>query len=129
MKGTATTFALAEAVAELSGGYRTLLVSSGLAAVTQALAAFLRQGDHLLVADSVYGPTRDFCTSVLARFGVRVEYYDPLVGGGIAGLLRPETRVVYLESPGSLTFEVQDVPAIAAAARERGPLVVLDNTL
>ena len=126
--GTPTTFALAEAVAELSGGYRTLLVSSGLAAVTQALAAFLRQGDHLLVADSVYGPTRDFCTSVLARFGVTVEYYDPLIGAGIAARLRPETRVVYLESPGSLTFEVQDVPAIAAAARERGAVVILDNT-
>ncbi|MBI4014027.1 MAG: cystathionine beta-lyase [Candidatus Rokubacteria bacterium] len=126
--GTPTTFALAEAVAELSGGARTLLVSSGLAAVTQALAAFLRQGDHLLVADSVYGPTRDFCSSVLARFGVTVEYYDPLIGGDIAARLRPETRVVYLESPGSLTFEVQDVPAIARAARERGAVVVLDNT-
>jgi len=126
--GTPTTFALAEAVAEISGGARTLLVSSGLAAVTQALTAFLRQGDHLLAADSVYGPTRDFCTAVLARFGVRVEYYDPLIGAGIAALLRPETRVVYLESPGSLTFEVQDVPAIAAAARERGAAVILDNT-
>lgn len=126
--GTPTTLALAEALAELSGGARTLIVSSGLAAVTQALTAFLRQGDHLLVADTVYGPTRAFCTEVLARFGVELTFYDPLVGAGIAGLIRPTTRVVYLESPGSQTFEVQDVPAIAAAARDKGALVVLDNT-
>jgi cystathionine beta-lyase len=126
--GTPTTLALAEALAELSGGARTLIVSSGLAAVTQTLTAFLRQGDHVLVADTVYGPTRVFCTGVLARFGVDVTFYDPLVGAGIAGLIRPTTRVVYLESPGSQTFEVQDVPAIAAAARDRGALVMLDNT-
>ena len=82
--GTPTTLALAEALAELSGGARTLLVSSGLAAVTQALTAFLRQGDHLLVADTVYGPTREFCTLVLARFGVDVTFYDPLIGRGSA---------------------------------------------
>ena len=126
--GTPTTLALAEALAELSGGARTLLVSSGLAAVTQALTAFLRHGDHLLVADTVYGPTREFCTLVLARFGVDVTFYDPLIGSGIGALVHPNTRVVYLESPGSQTFEVQDVPAIAAAARERGALVILDNT-
>ena len=126
--GTPTTFALAEAVAELAGGYRALVVSSGLAAVAQALTAFVRQGDHVLVADTVYGPTREFCTSVLARFGVDVTFYDPLVGAGIAGLMRDATRVVYLESPGSLTFEVQDVPAIAGAARARGAVVILDNT-
>lgn len=126
--GTPTTFALAEAVAELSGARHVVVVSSGLAAITQALTALLGRGDHLLVADSVYGPTRTFCASVLARFGVDVEFYDPLVGAGIAGLLRDTTRVVYLESPGSQTFEVQDVPAIAAAARARGSLVMLDNT-
>jgi cystathionine beta-lyase len=128
LHGTPTTMALAEALAELSGGARTLLVSSGLAAVTHALTAFLRQGDHLLVADTVYEPTRVFCTDVLARFGVDVTFYDPLIGAGIAALMRPATRVVYLESPGSLTFEVQDVPAIAAAARAGGAVVVLDNT-
>src|SRR5262245_3877289 len=126
--GTPTTVALAEAVAELSGGARTVLTSSGLSAVAQALTAFLRQGDHLLVADSVYDPSREFCSTVLARFGVEVEYYDPLIGEGLARLLRPATRVVYCESPGSLTFEVQDVPAIARAAHAGGALVLLDNT-
>ena len=126
--GTPTTVALAEALAELSGGARTVLASSGLAAVAQALTAFLRQGDHLLVADSVYEPSREFCSTVLARFGVDVEYYDPLIGDGLARLLRPATRVVYCESPGSLTFEVQDVPALARAAHAGGALVLLDNT-
>jgi cystathionine beta-lyase len=128
LHGTPTTFALADAVAELAGGARTLVVSSGLAAVTQALTAFLRAGDHLLVADSVYGPTRAFVSEVLARFGVAVEFYDPLAGAALAASLRPATRVVYLESPGTHTFEVQDVPAIAAAARAAGAVTVLDNT-
>lgn len=126
--GTPTTMALAEAVAELSGGARTVLLSSGLSAVTQALTAFLRRGDHLLIADTVYQPTRVFCQDVLARYGVDVTFYDPRVGADVAGLIRPTTRVVYLESPGSQTFEVQDVPAIAAAARARGAVVILDNT-
>jgi cysteine-S-conjugate beta-lyase len=126
--GTPTTLALAGAVAELSGGARTVLLSSGLSAVTQTLTAFLRRDDHLLIADTVYGPTRTFCTEVLARYGVEVTFYEPRIGAGIARLIRPSTRVVYLESPGSQTFEVQDVPAIAAAARERGALAILDNT-
>src|SRR5262245_10224716 len=126
--GTPTTLALADALTELSGGARTVILSSGLSAVTQTLTALLRHGDHLLAADSVYGPTRVFCTEVLARFGVDVTFYDPVVGARIAGLLRPTTGVVYLESPGSQTFEVQDVPAIAAAAHARGALVILDNT-
>jgi cystathionine beta-lyase len=126
--GTPTTVALAEALAELSGGARTVVVSSGLSAVTQALTAFLRQGDHLLVADTVYGPTRVFCASVLTRFGVEVTFYDPRIGAGIAALMRPSTRVLYLESPGSQTFEVQDVPALSAAARAHGARVILDNT-
>jgi cystathionine beta-lyase len=128
LDGTPTTLALAEALAELSGGARTLVVSSGLSAVTQSLTAFLRTGDHLLATDAIYGPTRVFCTEVLARFGVEVTFYDPLIGPDIARLMRPSTRVVYMESPGSQTFEVQDVPAIAAAAHDRGVLVVLDNT-
>ena len=126
--GTPTTFALAEAVAEISGGHKSLVVSSGLAAVTQALTAFVRQGDHVLVADTVYGPTRAFCASVLTRFGVEVTFYDPLVGPDIAGLIREHTRVIYAESPGSQTLEVQDVPAIARAAHARGAVVMLDNT-
>jgi cystathionine beta-lyase len=128
LHGTPTNFALAAALAELSGGFRTLLASSGLAAVAQTLTAFLQTGDHLLIADSVYGPTREFCSTVLSRFGVDVEFYDPLIGAGIAASIRDRTRVVYCESPGSLTFEVQDVPAIAAAARARGAVVILDNT-
>ena len=126
--GTPTTVALAEALTELSGGAHTLLLSSGLSAVTQTLTAFLRRDDHLLIADTVYGPTRVFCAEVLARFGVEVTFYDPLVGADIARLIRANTRVVYLESPGSQTFEVQDVAAIATGARARGALVMLDNT-
>jgi len=126
--GTPITFALREALAELSGGARALVTSSGLSAITQALAAFLRQGDHLLVPDSTYGPTRIFCTSTLARFGIEATFYDPAIGGEIAGLMRPNTRIVYTESPGSLTFEIQDVPAIAAAAHAGGAAVFFDNT-
>jgi cystathionine beta-lyase len=128
LDGTPTTLALAEALAELSGAPRTLVLSSGLSAVTQSLTAFLRTGDHLLATDAIYGTTRVFCTEVLARFGVEVTFYDPLIGSEIARLMRPSTRVVYMESPGSQTFEVQDVPAIAAAAHQRGARVILDNT-
>ena len=126
--GTPTTFALAEAVTALERGHRTLVVSSGLAAVTLPLLAFLEPGDHLLMVDTVYGPGRNFCENILRRFGVEISYYDPLIGGKIGNLMQPNTRVVYLESPGSLTFEVQDVPAIAAEARARGAKVLLDNT-
>ena len=126
--GTPITYALREALAELSGGARSLVTSSGLSAITQALAAFLRQGDHVLVPDSTYGPTRNFCAGTLARFGVETTFYDPAIGGEIAGLIRPATKVVYAESPGSLTFEIQDVPAIAAAAHARGATVFFDNT-
>ncbi len=126
--GTPGTFALEEAVAELEGGHRTRLAPSGLAAITAPLLAFLSPGDHLLVTDSAYQPTRVFCDGTLRRYGVETEYYDPLIGAGIERLLRPETRVVFLESPGSLTFEVQDVPAIAAAAHEAGALAFVDAT-
>jgi cysteine-S-conjugate beta-lyase len=126
--GTPTTFALEEAVAAIEGGYRAMLMSSGLAAVTAPLEACLKCGDHLLMVDSVYGPTRNFCDKLLTRYGVATTYYDPLIGEGIARLMRPNTRVVYIESPGSLTFEVQDVPAIAAAAHAAGAKVLMDNT-
>lgn len=128
LQGTPTTLALAGAVADLSGGHRSVIVSSGLAAVTHALTAFLEAGDHVLVADTVYGPTRLFTCSVLARFGVETELYDPLIGADIARLIRPRTKIVYAESPGTATFEVQDIPAIAEAARTAGALLVLDNT-
>ena len=127
--GTPTTFALEEAVAALEGGYRAIAVPSGLAAIAASLIAFAGAGDHVLVADNVYGPTRQrVCDLILARMGVEVTYYDPLVGADIARLMRDNTRVVFLESPGSLTFELQDVPAIAAAAKARGAVVVMDNT-
>lgn len=126
--GTPTSEAFEDAVTALEGGYGTVAVSSGLAAVNVALTAFVKAGDHVLVTDSAYGPTRRYANAVLSRFGVEVEYYDPLIGAGIEALFRGNTRLVYLESPGSLTFEVQDVPTIAAAARARGVLTALDNT-
>ena len=126
--GTPTTFALEDAVAALEGGHGSVAVSSGLGAVSAALLAFVEAGDHILVSDSVYWPTRKFCGGLLSRLGVETTYFDPSIGGDIAGLLRPGTRLVFLESPGSLTFEVQDVPAIAAAAHARGVKVLMDTT-
>lgn len=126
--GTANTLALADAVAELEGGAGAAATSTGLSAVTLSLTALVGQGDHVLMTDSAYGPTRAFCDEVLTRFGVETTYYHPLVGADIAGLMRPDTRVVFTESPGSLTFEVQDIPAIAEAAHQHGALVLLDNT-
>src|SRR5690348_14803590 len=105
--GTPTTFALEDAVAALDGAYRAIAVGSGVAAVTAAILAFVKVGDHVLMVDNVYGPTRKFCDTLLGRFGVETTYYDPLIGAGIAALIRPNTRVVFLESPGSLTFEMQ----------------------
>ncbi|MAB15407.1 cystathionine beta-lyase [Parvibaculum sp.] len=127
-RGTPTTAMLAEAVAELEGGVHCALAPSGLAAVTISLLANLKAGDHLLMTDSVYGPTRNFCDTTLTRFGVEVEYYDPRIGGDISKLIRPATTVVFVESPGSVTFEVQNIPAIAEAAHEGGALVIMDNT-
>ncbi len=126
--GTPTTHALADAVATLEGGSGAVVTATGLSAVTLALTAFVGQGDHILVADSVYGPTRAYCNTVLKRFGVDTTYYDPLIGGDIANLLQPNTRLVFTESPGSLTFDVQDIPAIAAAAHQRDLVVLMDNT-
>jgi len=126
--GTPTTHALEEALAALEGGYRTVLVPSGLAACTTALLAFVEQGAHILVPDSVYGPTRNFATRFLKRFGVETTFYDPLIGAEIAALVRDSTRLIFLESPGSLTFEIQDVPAICAVARAHGIVTMMDNT-
>ena len=126
--GTPTVRALEEAIAELEGGHATLLTPSGLSAVATTLFALLSAGDHALVSDSVYRPTRRFCDHVLKRLGVETTYYDPLVGAGIKDLIRGNTKVVFAESPGSQSFEVQDVPAIASAAHAAGALVVLDNT-
>lgn len=126
--GTPTTFAFEEAVAALDGADRAVQLSSGQAAIAVALLAFLRTGDHLLMVDTCYGPARRFCEHFLKPMGIDVTYYAPLIGAGIAKLIRPDTKVVYLESPGSITFDVQDVPAIAAAAKKAGAKVLLDNT-
>ena len=126
--GTPTVSALEEALAELDGGYRTRLTPSGLSAIATALFAFVSAGDEILVTDSVYRPTRRFCDHALKRLGVKTTYYDPLIGGAIKTLMTDKTRVVFAESPGSQTFEVQDVPAIARAAHEAGAVVILDNT-
>lgn len=127
--GTPTVFAFEEAVAELDGGFhRAVATSSGLAAITTVLLSFLKSGDELLMTDSVYGPTRGFCDTVLARMGIVTRYYNPTVGADIAELINANTRLVFMESPGSLTFEMQDVSAIAAAAKSQGVVSVIDNT-
>jgi len=120
--------AFEELMVDLEGGHRAVTSPSGLAAVAVALLACVKAGDHVLVADSVYAPTRRFCERTLARLGVETTFYDPLIGAAIETLFRANTRVVYLESPGSLTFEVQDFPAIARAARQRAIAVIHDNT-
>ncbi|MFC0283316.1 cystathionine beta-lyase [Camelimonas abortus] len=126
--GTPTTEALERAWSELCGAAGTCLTPSGLAAITLALMSCVKAGDHILVTDSAYRPTRRFCDTVLARMGVETTYYDPRLGGDIAGLVRPNTTAVLVEAPGSQSFEVQDVPAIAAAAHAAGALVLMDNT-
>jgi cystathionine beta-lyase len=129
-RGTPTSEALAGALAELEGPAcaGAALLPSGLAAASVALLAALKAGDNVLVTDTVYLPTRKFCDGVLSRYGISTTYYDPLIGGDIATLMQPNTRAVYLESPGSLSFEMQDVPAIATAAHARDALVLMDNT-
>ncbi|MBM3564215.1 MAG: cystathionine beta-lyase [Alphaproteobacteria bacterium] len=127
-KGTPTTRALERAWSEIAGAADTVLTPSGLAAIGLALLTATRAGAHVLVADSAYQPTRIFCDGFLARFGVNVEYYDPLIGAAIAGLMRPETTAVLVESPGSQSMEVQDIPAIAAAAHAHDACVIADNT-
>lgn len=126
--GTPTTFALEQAVATLEGGARGLAFCSGAAACYAAILAFVKVGDHILVTDSVYGPVRGFCNGFLTRFGVETTFYNPMIGEGIAALIRPNTRLIYLESPGSLTFEMQDTPAITKLAKARGIKTVFDNT-
>lgn len=127
-RGTPTTDALAHAIDALEGSAGTIIVPSGLAAVTIPLLAFLSAGDHVLIVDSVYHPTRNFADTMLKRLGVEVEYYDPHAGAGIAEMIKPNTKVVLTESPASNTFEVQDVPAIVKAAHAAGAIVMMDNT-
>jgi cystathionine beta-lyase len=129
-RGTPTSEALEQAMATIEGPAcaGVALVPSGLAAISSALLSAVSAGDHILVSDSVYEPTRIVCDSVLKRLGVETTYYDPLIGAGIAKLFKPNTRVVFVEAPGSQSFEMQDVPAIAAAAHTKGALVAMDNT-
>jgi cystathionine beta-lyase len=127
-RGTPTTDALARAIDELEGSAGTIIVPSGLMAVAVPLLGFLSAGDHLLMVDSIYHPTRNFANAMLKRLGVEVEYYDPHIGAGIASLMKPATKVVFTESPGSNTFEIQDIPAIVEAAHAGGAIVMLDNT-
>ena len=126
--GTPTTRAFEDAMAGLEGGQASLVFPSGLAACVHALLAFVSAGDHVLITDNIYGPTRTFVSTVLTRLGVEVEFFAPAAGAGIARQLRPTTRVVFTESPGSLTFEVCDLPAICQAAHSVGAFVLLDNT-
>ncbi len=127
-RATPTTRALEEALIKLEGGASAILTSSGMNAVATALLAFARAGDHILVVDNAYQPTRVFCDRMLSKLGVETEYYDPTIGAGIAKLFRDNTRLVHVESPGSQTFEVQDIPAIASAARAKDIWVAADNT-
>lgn len=127
-RGTPTSRAVETAIAAMEGGYNCKISSSGLAAVTTTLLAFLKTGEHLLMPDTAYLPVRQLCDSVLKGLGIETTYYDPLIGRGIVGLIRANTKVVYCESPGSQTMEVQDIPAIAAVARSKNCIVILDNT-
>ena len=126
--GTPTTLELAARICELEEGCRTLITPGGQSAISLIQLSFLKAGDHVLIPESVYGPNRAFANRVLRRFGVEVSYYQPLIGGEIESVILPSTRLVWCESPGSITMEVQDVPAIAAVAHAHGALVVLDNT-
>ena len=129
-RGTPTSEALENALRDLEGDRcaGVALLPSGLAAISAALLAVVRAGDHILVTDSVYRPTRNFCNGVLKRLGVETTYYDPLVGKDIAGLFKQNTRLVFVEAPGSQSFEMQDIPAIAQCAHTKGALVLMDNT-
>ena len=126
--GTPTSRAFEEAVATLEGGDKCVSVGSGLSAICTAMLAFVEHGDHILVCDSAYSPTRNLSEKFLRRFGVETTYYDPLVGAGIKDYFQAKTKTVYVESPGSHSFEVQDIPAIAKECRKAGIKVVMDNT-
>ena len=127
-RGTQNSRALGEAIADLEGGHGTIVTTSGLSAISVTLGALVSAGDHILISDSVYGPTRTFCNQVLSRYGVTTEYYSPDIGDAIAELIQKNTRLVFMEAPGSLTFEMQDIPGITRAAKEKGVLTVMDNT-
>lgn len=126
--GTPTTFAFEQAMADLEGGHRSIATSSGVAAISAVMLAFLDRGDHVLVVDTVYEPVRRFCNRMLARMGVETTFYDPSLGDGVSEMIRPNTKLIYTESPGSGTFEVQDTAAIVKAAKAAGIRTTVDNT-
>lgn len=127
-RGTQTHFAFSDAICELEGGAGCALYPCGAAAISGALLAFLQAGDHLLMVDTAYEPTRALCDKLLKNLGIETTYYDPMIGAGIVTLIKPNTKVIFLESPGSLTMEVQDVPAICQVAKAHDIVVILDNT-
>ncbi|MEO2280740.1 cystathionine beta-lyase [Pseudoalteromonas pernae] len=127
-RGTNTHFALQEAIAELEGGAGCALYPSGAAAIANTLLSFVKSGDHILMMDSAYEPTRDFCDKILQGMGVSTTYYDPTIGAGVSELIQDNTRVLFMESPGSITMEVQDVPSLVKAAKAHGLITMLDNT-
>lgn len=126
--GTPATHALEAALATLDGAHGAALTSGGMSAISMALTAFLQAGDHLLMVDTVYDPARNFCNGELARYGIETTYYDPLAGADIESLIKENTRVIYMEAPGSLTFEMQDIDAIVRVAKKRGIITMIDNT-
>ena len=126
--GTPTSAAFEEAIAGIEGAYKSVATCSGLSAIVTALLAFAKAGDHVLMTDNCYGPSRKSCEEVLRRFGVEVEYYPPMIGSGIEGLFRPNTKLVFMEAPGSLTFEVQDIGAITQATKKAGIKTAIDNS-
>lgn len=126
--GTPSTAAFEEGIAAIEGAYRSVATCSGLSAIVTALIAFAESGDHILMTDNCYGPSRKSCEEILRRFGVDVEYYPPMIGAEIEKLFRPNTKLVFMEAPGSLTFEVQDIGAITAAAKKAGVKTAIDNS-
>ena len=126
--GTQTNFALEKAIAEIDCGYNSFVTSSGAAAINTALIAFLKQGDHMLLVDNVYSPTRSFADKFLKKLGIETTYYDPTIGEDIKKLVKKNTKVIFMESPGSLTFEVQDVAAICKVAKKMGVVTIIDNS-
>lgn len=127
-RGTHTHFALQDAMTKIEGGAGCALYPCGTAAITNAILSFVETGDHILMVDTCYEPTRDFCETIMKKMGVETTYFDPLIGSGIKDLIRPNTKILFLESPGSITMEVQDVPTMAAVAHQHDIIVMLDNT-
>ncbi|MCF8474299.1 MAG: cystathionine beta-lyase [Emcibacter sp.] len=127
-RGNPTTYALSDAMCALEGADGCFLYPSGLAAISGAILSFVKTGDHILIADGVYEPTRSFAHKILKKMGVQVTFYDPLIGANIKNLIQENTRIIFVESPCSVTMEIQDIPAIAVSAHERGVLVMMDNT-